>query len=144
MAIVYFDASALVKLLVQEDGSPIAEALWDGCDAAASSRLAHPEVCGALAAAGRNHDLAPKAVDEAFATWLSFWAAIRPIELTAPIEHRAGELARRAGLRGADAIHLASALVIPPNELVMAVWDRRLHAAAVAEGLAVAPGVLPA
>lgn len=117
--------------------------MWDGCDAATSSRLAHPEVCGALAAAGRKHDLTPKAVDEAFVSWGSFWSAIRPIELTAPVEERAGELARRAGLRGADAIHLASALVIPQNELVMAVWDRRLHAAAVAEGLAVAPGSRP-
>ena len=80
MTVAYFDASALVKLLVQEDGSAIAEALWDGCDAAASSRLAHPEVCSALAAAGRNHDLTARAVDEAFASWGSFWAAIRAIE----------------------------------------------------------------
>lgn len=34
MAIVYLDSSAFVKLLVQEDGSDIAAALWDGCDAA--------------------------------------------------------------------------------------------------------------
>jgi predicted nucleic acid-binding protein len=142
VAIVYFDASAVVKLLVQEEGSEIAEALWDGCDAALSSRLTHPEVCSALAAAGRNHDLKPNAVDDAFAAWTSFWSAIRPIELSPSVEQRAGEFARRAALRGADAIHLASALVIPPNELVMAVWDRRLHAAAAAEGIAVAPSVL--
>ncbi len=44
MSIVYFDSSAFVKLVVDEDGSELAAALWDGCDAAVSSRLAYPEV----------------------------------------------------------------------------------------------------
>jgi hypothetical protein len=42
MAIVYFDSGAFVKLLVDEKGSETAAALWDGCDAAVSSRLASP------------------------------------------------------------------------------------------------------
>jgi hypothetical protein len=46
-----------VKLLVDEEGSDLAAQLWDGCDTALSSRLAYSEVCAALAAAGRNHDL---------------------------------------------------------------------------------------
>lgn len=50
MAIVYFDSSAFLKLVVEEDGSELAAALWDGCDAAVSSRLAYPEVRAALAA----------------------------------------------------------------------------------------------
>ena len=57
MAIVYFDSSALVKLLVEEDGTDLVAQLWDGCDAALSSRLAYPEVRAALAAAYRNHTL---------------------------------------------------------------------------------------
>ena len=40
MTIVYFDSSAFVKLLVEEAGSELAAQLWDGCDAAVSSRLA--------------------------------------------------------------------------------------------------------
>lgn len=44
MSIVYFDSSAFVKLLVEEHGSELAAALWDGCDAAVSSRLGYPEV----------------------------------------------------------------------------------------------------
>ena len=71
MAIVYFDSSALVKLVVDEDGSDLAAELWDGCDAALSSRLA-----------------------------------------------------------------------VPVAELVIAVWDRRLHAGAVAQGVVVAPAAL--
>jgi uncharacterized protein len=53
VTVVYFDSSAFVKLVVEEEGSDLAAALWDGCDAAVSSRLAYPEVCAALAAGVR-------------------------------------------------------------------------------------------
>ena len=64
---------------------------------------------------------------------------MRPVELTPRVERHAGELAGRRALRGADAVHLASALAVGSADLVVAVWDRRLHAGAVAEGVAVAP-----
>ena len=47
MALVYFDSSALVKLVLDEIGSDIAATLWNACDVALSSRLAYPEVCAA-------------------------------------------------------------------------------------------------
>ena len=139
VALVYFDSSALVKLVVEENGSELAAALWDGCDAALSSRLAYPEVCAALAAAGRNHDLDKTDLVSAERAWDGHWAEIRPVELTAPVERHAGQLARTHGLRGADAVHLASALAIGDPDLVFAVWDERLHAGAVASHLRVAP-----
>ena len=139
MAIVYFDSSALVKLLVDEPGSDLAAELWDGCDAALSSRLAYPEVRAAIGAAQRNHALDDDGVVQALRSWKEFWAAIRPVELTGAVERNAGELAHRHALRGADAVHLASALTVPRPELVVAVWDRRLHAGVVAEHLTVAP-----
>ena len=142
MALVYFDSSALVKLVVDEAGTDIASALWDGCDAPLSSRLAYPEVRAALAAAERNADLTARELRTAEATWEDLWAAMRPVELTASVERTAGRLASQRALRGADAVHLASALVIGSPDLVVAVWDRRLHAGAVAERLAVAPATL--
>jgi uncharacterized protein len=137
--IVYFDSSAFVKLLVEEAGSELAADLWDGSDAAVASRLAYPEVRAALAAAARNHDLADHDLDAAEKAWDDYWAATRPVELTAAVEQQAGQLARAQALRGADAVHLASALAIGDPELVLAVWDRRLHAGARAAGLRVAP-----
>lgn len=142
MALVYFDSSALVKLVVEEDGTDVASALWDGCDAALSSRLAYPEVRSALAASRRAADLTAGGLRRAEAAWEEFWGAVRPVGLTAGVERRAGELAARRGLRGADAVHLASALVVGSPDIVVAVWDRRLHAGAVAERLAVAPATL--
>jgi predicted nucleic acid-binding protein len=143
MSLVYFDSSALVKLVVEEQGSEVASALWDGCDAALSSRLAHPEVCAALAAAHRNHDLDDDGLATAVRDWAQFWAAVRPVEFTRGVGRHAGDLARRRALRGADAVHLASALAIDARDLVVAVWDRRLHDGARAEELTVAPAALP-
>jgi hypothetical protein len=142
VAIVYFDSSAFVKLVVEEDGSDLAAELWDGCDAALSSRLSYPEVRAALAAAARNHQLTGRGVDLAASMWEDFWSATRPVELTAEIEQLAGQLAGEHALGGADAVHLASSLALGSWDLVVAVWDRRLHAGAAACELRVAPASL--
>ena len=142
MAIVYFDTSALVKLVVEEAGSDLAAAMWDGCDAALSSRLAYPEVRAALAAAGRNHDLDQAQLATAEQAWEEYWSSARPVELTLSVGRHAGQLARLHALRGADAVHLASALAIGDPELIFAVWDERRHAGARSAQLLVAPAEL--
>jgi predicted nucleic acid-binding protein len=139
VALAYFDSSALVKLVVEEAGSELAAQLWDGCDAALSSRLAYPEVRAALAAASRNHILGNREREGAERTWEQYWAAIRPVEFSAAVERVAGDLTSRHALRGADAVHLASALAVNDSSLVVAVWDRRLHAASRAAHLRVTP-----
>lgn len=142
MAIVYFDSSALVKLLVDEQGSEVAEALWNGCDAAVSSGLAYPEVRAALAAARRASRLADRDLARAEAMWKAFWAAIRAVELTAPVAADAGDLARDHALGGADAVHLASLLALGAGDVVLATWDQRLRTGAQAAGAHLAPVVL--
>jgi len=142
VALVYFDSSAFVKLVAAEAGTELAAELWDGCDAALSSRLAYPEVRAALAAAARNHDITRAELGAAERDWEGYWAATRPVELSPAVERHAGELARAHALRGADAVHLASALAIGDPGLIIAVWDRRLHAGAQATAFAVAPATL--
>lgn len=144
MALVYFDSSALVKLVVEEDGSDLVAELWDNCDAALSSRLAYPEVRAALAASARNHDLGDEDLLTAEDAWEEFWAATRPVELTPAVERQAGQLAKSHALRGADAVHMASALALNDPDLVVAVWDRRLHVGVLAAGGRVAPANLDA
>lgn len=121
MTLVYFDSSALVKLLVEEEGSDLAAELWDGCDAALSSRLAYPEVRAALAAAARAGRLSDAARTQAEAAWEGYWAAVRAVELSASVAAHAGDLAAQHGLRGADAVHLASLLVLDPSLTLFAV-----------------------
>jgi uncharacterized protein len=142
VAIIYFDSSALVKLVVDESGSDLTAQLWDDCDASVASRLAYPEVRAALAAAGRSHDLNPDDLAEAQQAWEQFWPAVRPVELTRAVERHAGELAARYSLRGAEAVHLASALAVDDDQLILAAWDRRLRSGAAAAGLAIAPAAL--
>ena len=82
MAIVYFDSSAFVKLLVDEDGTDLAVELWDGCDAPVSSRLAYPEVCAALATAGRAGRIDVDDLNSIEDEWETYWSAVRQVELT--------------------------------------------------------------
>ena len=95
-----------------------------------------------LAAAARNHNLTSNEAHAASRCWEEFWDATRPVELNTPVQRHAGELARTCALPGADAVHLASALAVGDAGLVMAVWDRRLHAGARTSGLRVAPAEL--
>ena len=139
MAIVYFDSSAFVKLLVEEDGSDIAAALWDGCDAAVASRLAYPEVRAALAAAGRDQRLDADGQRQAEAAWEEYWAATRAVELTPAVAAHAGELAGEHALRGADAVHIATALAVGVDAALFAAWDARLRSGAEAAGVRLAP-----
>ncbi len=67
------------------------------------------------------------------------WAAFNVIEVDRDLVERATELALAHDLRSLDALHLASALVLPREDLTVAVWDRRLHTAARAEGLGLFP-----
>ena len=138
MSIVYFDSSAFVKLIVEEDGSELAAELWDKCDAAVSSRLAFPEVRAAIAAATRDHRLDSAAHRVAVQLWEQHWAAVRVVEFSEAVSVHAGTLAGDHRLRGADAVHLASALTIGADQVV-AVWDARLASAAQRLGLVTVP-----
>lgn len=142
MTVAYFDSSALVKLVVDEHGSEQAARLWDGADAVLTSRVAHPEVRAALAAAERGGRLDTGAHRHAKTSWVELRQALRLVELTPQLETDAADLAERHALSGFDAIHLASALTIAMTPVVMATWDARLHHAAQAVGLATLPGQL--
>jgi uncharacterized protein len=139
LSLVYFDSSAFVKLVVDEDGSDLAAALWDGCDAALASRLGYPEVRAALAAAGRANRLSRSDQHRAERAWEGYWAATRTIELTEVVAAHAGQLAAQHSLRGADAVHLASLLAVGADHTLLAVWDQRLREGAHAAGVQLAP-----
>lgn len=141
MTVVYFDSSALVKLMVDEVGTELAGELWSGCDAAFTSPLAYPEVCGALVAGRRCGDLSARAALAATADWEDRWPMMWRVELAKDVALSAGRLAGEHALSGADAVHLASALAIG-SDVVVAAWDRRLHRAAAESGLAVVPARL--
>jgi len=67
------------------------------------------------------------------------WPAFGVIEVDQRLVEDAAKLAVDRELRSMDALHLAAALMLPQDNLLLATWDRRLHAAAAAEGLALMP-----
>lgn len=69
---------------------------------------------------------------------------IRLIDVDATLASEAGELAERHALRGYDAVHLATALSLAHEEVVVVTWDEDLGNAAVQAGRATVPGAPPA
>jgi predicted nucleic acid-binding protein len=138
----YFDASALAKLLLDEADSTVARAVWAAAGHRYGSELGYVETCAALAASLRNHHLDPTAHAIARRSADAIRARLGVIVLGTEVATTAARLAETRALKGADAVHLASALALGDPRVVVATWDRRLHAAARAEGLTVAPASL--
>jgi predicted nucleic acid-binding protein len=126
----YFETSAIVKLVVVEEGSDEAGALWDGSDLVFTSRLAYVEARAALAAARRGRRLSPKGLERGKQALEGRFEEVDLIEVTAEIARTASDLAEEHGLRGYDAVHLASAFALGAGSVVLVTWDRELaHAA---------------
>ena len=70
------------------------------------------------------------------------WSAFAVVDLDQRLAEDAAALAIKRELRSLDALHLAAALTLPIEDLLLATWDRRLHAAARAEGLQLIPEML--
>ncbi|PJI95087.1 type II toxin-antitoxin system VapC family toxin [Luteimicrobium subarcticum] len=139
MTTVYLDTTALVRLVRREHGSELAVELWNRAPLVATSRLSDVELRAVLAAGVRRGLLDPSEHAAALQLWESLWAGVYVVEPLAAVTALAADLVGRHPLRGGDAVHLASALVLAPD-VVMAVWDEHVAAAAAAEGLTVVPG----
>ena len=109
--IVYLDTSSLVKLYLEEEGSTEVRELVAGASLAATSVLAYPEARSALARLLREGGLTEseqaQAKSDLDRDWNGFLAL--PVE---DVWRQGGDLAERHGLRGADAVHLATYLAL--------------------------------
>lgn len=70
----------------------------------------------------------------AVATLEDLYGQLRTVAVDEPLARHAGELAARHALRGYDAVHLACALQLQGNDILLATWDETLNAAARATG----------
>ena len=138
--IAYFDTSALLKLVIDEDGTDKAAFLWQQAGEVVASRLAWPEAAAALAAARRGRRLSDKGYQTAADGLLACLARCAMVSVADPLIDQAADLAGGYALRAADAIHLATALAVLEFDSVFVTWDRRLRLAAVQAGLVSAPG----
>lgn len=108
--IVYCDTSVLIKLYVEEAHSSSVTKALAGADAIATSLLAYPETRATLARAHRDKRLGLSDFRQTLAQFQQDWASYMVLDTHHTLMLHAGELAERHALRGADAIHLASAI----------------------------------
>jgi predicted nucleic acid-binding protein len=124
----------LIKLIFDEAGSELAVELWDRAHLLVSSQLVYPEARAALAAAARARRIDESTHVSAVAALEDLYAQLRIVAIDEPLARHAGELAAHHGLRGYDAVHLACALQLHGDEILLATWDNALNAAARATG----------
>jgi predicted nucleic acid-binding protein len=135
--IVYLDTSSLVKLYIEEEGSPQIATLLESSDVTATSIVAYAEARAAFARRYREKAFSPRDYDRLKAIFEEDWRNYLVLHISGDIIKLAGNLAEKHALRGFDAIHLASALNLR-NELatsiVFSCFDDNLLKASETEG----------
>jgi predicted nucleic acid-binding protein len=128
----YVDASALVKLVIEEAESSSLQAFLEEATGLSTSELAEVEVPRAAARAGGGARAIRRAQD--------LLACCHVVNLNPLVKHAAVKLAPQS-LKSLGAIHLASALLLREHVGAFVTYDSRLASAASAAGLPVAsPG----
>lgn len=147
MAVYFLETSALVKRYVQETGT-----VWiQGLAASAAdndfyiAQIAGVETISAVTLRARRGNTTPQDAAVAIADFRrDFRQAYFAVQATSAIIASAMDLAERHGLRGYDAVQLATALQTQARSIALALpgiiflcADNDLNAAATAEGLPV-------
>jgi len=136
----YFDASALAKRYLSEEGSAaVTERLEQP---AATSRLSAVEVASALVRRSRENHYSEEDRDRALQALARDLEDMLVVELSADVAALAARLLVNRHVRSSDAIHLASCLTLGADlgaDIPFVVFDARLRAAAAAEDLLVEP-----
>lgn len=136
--IVYLDASALVKRYVVEAESAQVVALIGGAQLTGTAVLCRAEVAAALAKAVRVGLVSREAALKALGAFNADWEYLIRLHFGEPLAARAAMLAWEHGLRGYDAVHLATALAWRETlgeAVTVATYDRELWRGARAAGL---------
>ena len=110
--ILYLDTSALVKLYAVEEGREAVERAVEEADRVATSAVAYTKARSALARKLREGVFSEDEHREAVAALDEDWRSIEALSVTENVARFAGDLAERHALRGFDAVHLASALLV--------------------------------
>ena len=127
-----------MAVLVREPNWQVIADLWDESANAYGSRLCYVETRAALAARGRGSRRHRRQLTQAKAELEERWEVLTVVELSELVREVAALAADQHGLRGSDAVHLASAAVLG-SDVTMVTRDSALRRASLAAGLDVAP-----
>jgi predicted nucleic acid-binding protein len=140
--ILYLDTSALLKKYFRETGSDEVISRWKDATGIVTSSVAYAE---ALASIHRKkRDL--KCNNDIFANIIHLfrrdWRSLIRVEVTDELNDWIDKMVSHYPLRGFDAIHLASALIVHdklPEKFLFACYDNKLLQAAQSAGLQTLP-----
>lgn len=135
--ILYLETSDLVKLYVREKDSEKVRERVRAAEVVATSVLAYAEARAAFARKLREKGITEEAHKAIKGTLDRDWPSYFVMNVSAGTARAAGDLAEKHGLRGFDALHLASAVEIRAagaSGLRFSTADARLRTAARAEG----------
>lgn len=108
--IVYLDSSVLVKRYVREAGSSEVDSLVARAESVGTGLISRAEVSAALARAVRTRAISSSVAQTALSTFRTEWSHMIRLQINEAVIARADSLAWTQGLRGYDAVHLASAI----------------------------------
>lgn len=144
--ILYLDASAMVKRYVAEDGSSdVAHAIQES-ELTGTSIITRVETVAAFSKAMRVGALDATEAEAALQHFRVDWTDIARVQASELVVSRAASLAWEHGLRGYDAVQLASALAWQDGlqeSVVFATYDRHLWHTGRKSGLKCFPAILP-
>src|SRR5262245_14332750 len=106
--ILYLDTSSLVKLYFDEPDSAVVAGGVRKARVVATSVVAYAETRATIARRRSERLLTPAGAAAVIRQFEADWTAFLALEVTETLARSAGRLADRLGLRGFDAIHLAS------------------------------------
>lgn len=107
---IYLDTSALVKKYVREEGTSLVRRLMEEADHTFTSKIAYAEALAAFARRYREGDLSRDRYRKVVRSFERDWQGFAQVEVSDEILWGTRDVIRRHPLRGADAIHLSSAL----------------------------------
>ena len=143
MIFYYLDASAWVKRYYQESGTIWVQDLFADNGVMACASLGLIEVMATLARKGKAREINPSVLEQKVQELEDDWKRFIQVQLSAEAVDKAKEIAREMALRGADAVHLSSALLLQRrfadenDQMIVVTSDHELKEAAQSSGLVV-------
>ena len=140
--ILYLDTSALLKKYFRETGSDEVIARWKDATGIVTSSVAYAEALASIHRKKRdvkfNNDIFQKIIH----LFRRDWNSLIRVEVTDELNDWINKIVSRYPLRGFDAIHLASALIVHDKlseNFLFACYDNKLLEAAQSAGLQTLP-----
>jgi len=136
--ILYLDTSALVKRYFHEPYSDDVISGWKAATQIVTSFVAYAETMASIYRKKRESNLGDTLINKIADSFQRDWESFIRVEVNDKLSEYINRIVKKYPLRGFDAIHLASAIVIHERvseDFIFACFDDRLVDAAQFEGL---------